>query len=519
MRFYLSLCLLLSIQQKSEAQQKFQQNKIDSLKRGLASASGKNRLAFLAELNLAYRDSSYDVALDYANQYYKLALTLGDSVQIVKGGRMQAYTLMDLGKNDQAIKILLISLGIAQRNAEKFPEQKKQIKFILNNIGLAYTFLAEYDKALDMQFQSLKIREEEGDTFQIIRCLNNIGLIFFNLEDYERGLQNFLRADRLCQETNEKGEQQKVLINLGLCYIDLDDPKKGIIAIEKALSICGSTCSETIMMECQQGLGVALYDLKEYSKSKQKFSISYEIAKKLKETRYVCEDLENLGRIEIELGNVGLGISKFKAGLKLAESNKLTKNRIFLYERLSEVYQKQKDYKNSLFFLKKYKQLKDSVYSSTLIKNLAKIQTDFAERENVKVIKAKDQILQLNRELIQKQWLQTILIGAVAGLLLILTAVLYKFYRNKLQINIRLDQKVKERTEEFRQNNRSLIDINEMQRSLLQKIERDGQSITSRIKGLCHVAQLGAIESGIKECFKKVDENADELLLLFKKKG
>jgi len=256
---------------------------------------------------------------------------------------------------------------------------------------------------------------------------------------------------------------------------------------------------------------------KEYLKAKAKFLASLEISKKQEDTRFMCENLSSLGQIEIALGNEALGISQLKYSLQLAEPRKLTKTRLFVYEELSKVYKKQKDLKNSLFFLERYNQLKDSVYSSALIKNLAKIQSDFAERENIKTIKSKEQILLLNEELIKKQKLQTILIASVAALLLILTGVIYKFYRGKLLISIKLDQKVKERTEELRQNNNRLVQANEVQQSLLQKIGRDGQSIISGIKGLCHMAQLESEDHRVKEYFQKVDENANKLLGLYSK--
>jgi hypothetical protein len=88
---------------------------------------------------------------------------------------------------------------------------------------------------------------------------------------------------------------------------------------------------------------------------------------------------------------------------------------------------------------------------------LGKIQTDFEERKNVKANNAKDQVLLLNGELIQKQKLQTILIAMISALSLFLAGILYKFYWHKLQINIKLDQKVKAPTEELRHNSSNLM--------------------------------------------------------------
>ncbi len=493
--------------------------KSDSLKLKLLISHGSERLAILHELNLLYRDVKYDVALAYADEFYKGALILGDSTQIVKGGCMRAYSLVDFGRNEEALLVLLRSLGTAQRNTSKLPALKKQIGFILNYAGVAYMHLAQYDKALDVQFQALKIMEDEGDNGQILTSLNNIGLIFYNLEDYESSVKYFLKAERLGREMKESLERKKALINLGLCYTNLNNPKEAIISLEKALTICGPVGNEAMVKECEEGLGCAFYKQKELIKAKEKFLLSLEISRKQNDTRFICENLNYLARIEIDLGNDTAGAAALKYGLKLAESAKLMKSKLFAYEELSRLYKKQNDFKNSLFFLEKYNQLKDSVYSSALIKNLTKIQTDFAERENVKMIKAKDEILFLDATLIQKQKLMTMLMAAVATLLLLLASVFYKFYRDKLLINIKLARKVRERTEELRQNNNNLVHANEMQHSLLLKIAREGQSIISGIKGLCHMATVDVYDEKVKAYLQKVDDHIDKLLVLLLKSG
>src|SRR5258706_13197342 len=126
----------------------------DSLKKNLKTVFGKKRLPVLNQLHIAYRTTKFDSALRYANLYYDLALNLADSFDIVQGGRMCAYSLMDLGRNKDAAKVLVRLLEIAKRNQGRFPELKKQIKFILNNAGVASMLEGNYDKALEYHYES-----------------------------------------------------------------------------------------------------------------------------------------------------------------------------------------------------------------------------------------------------------------------------------------------------------------------------------------------------------------------------
>ena len=104
--------------------------KVDSLKERLSRATLSEKLEVLNELFKQYNQVDYKLALNYATEFDNLARQIGDSVKIVEGGRKIAYSLMDIGNNDEAIEILTKILGVAERNKEQFPEVKKQIKFI-----------------------------------------------------------------------------------------------------------------------------------------------------------------------------------------------------------------------------------------------------------------------------------------------------------------------------------------------------------------------------------------------------
>src|SRR5258705_10057565 len=125
---------------------------------------------------------------------------------------------MDLGRNEDAVGCLIEALGIARRNQKNDENLKGQLKFILNNAGLAYTYLGNYDKALDYHYQSLLIREEEGDKKSIRNALNNIGLVFYHLKDDDKAIQHYLRAVEISKELEDFTGQERLYINLGLSY-------------------------------------------------------------------------------------------------------------------------------------------------------------------------------------------------------------------------------------------------------------------------------------------------------------
>jgi tetratricopeptide (TPR) repeat protein len=491
---------------------------IDSLERILkGKLSNSERFDVLEKLFDHYKATDYQKALGYANQSYSTALAMGDSNKIVLGGRHQAYVLMDLGKNKEAVKILKKILAIAERNKEKSPELKKQIKFILNNAGIAYDHLGNYDRALEYHFKSLSIREEEGDKKSIGTALNNLGNIFHNLRDHKKAIEYYQQALNTKENIGDIVNLDRIHINIGLCYIQLNELKKAIYFINQGLNVCGLNCSDDIKREGFSGLGAAHYKNGDTNKAEDFLLRSLSISRSQKNLLYQENNLQFLGLVESSRGNRNKKMKYLHEALAIAESADFADRLIQLYEEVSKGYVEMHDYEKSTFYLNKYIKLKDSIYNDELTKNLTRVQTEYAERENQKTIVAQKQILALNVELIARQKQQTIFIGVIALLLSVLAAVLYKNYRNKLIANRRLDEKVKERTEALRSSHQHLDKSFTLQQLTMQQVWQEGQSILSSIKGLCHVAQLDVQDAKGKEYLGKVGDSTGQLAALLAK--
>lgn len=104
------------------------QNKlrVDSLERLLPGTKDTTRYSVLVKLHFEFRPE-FQKALDYALLAYNQAEAPGDSVKIVESGRLVAYSLDDLGRNDEVIEILNRVLPIARRNVARYPELKKKL--------------------------------------------------------------------------------------------------------------------------------------------------------------------------------------------------------------------------------------------------------------------------------------------------------------------------------------------------------------------------------------------------------
>jgi signal transduction histidine kinase len=184
---------------------------------------------------------------------------------------------------------------------------------------------------------------------------------------------------------------------------------------------------------------------------------------------------------------------------------------IEVYKLYSRIYHSQNDFQNASLYQSRYIELKDSIYSSDLIKNLTKVQSNFAERENIKTIKEKDEILELRQQLIDRQLSQFVFVVAISllslGMVLLLlvtnrkqkqASAVIAMARNKIEEqnkqledqNKALDKKVKERTVELSESNRQLTDVNTELDNFLYKSSHDLSGPLASLQGLVNLAYM-----------------------------
>jgi signal transduction histidine kinase len=506
--------------------------KVDSLQLVLKYAKGLDRFDVLQELFKEYNQADFGTALSYARSAYQLAQTMGDSSRMVEGGRMMAYSLLDLGRLDEAIIILKQAIAIAERNEDRFPELKPKIKFLFNNAGIAYMDRGNYDSSLSHHFKSLERREDEGDKRSIGTALNNIGLVYFKLKNFEQALQYYQRSLDLKNDLNDRTDLDKILINIGLCYNSLEQPLEAIQNFNKALEICGGDCSDTQKKWAYYGSGIAYLSLGKLDLSENNFQLSLSISKNQNDKQYWIENLLGLSRVEAARKNYKGSLKYMEEARKFENESEFTELMINLYDQMAKVYSSLKDFEHASHYQGRYIQLKDSIYSSQLIKNLAKIQTTFEQRENLKAISERDRILQLQKELISRQRTQYIFIVMVTMLATGLALVLMWANRNQKKharalndakrviteqneklkkANEWLDHQVAERTNELILANESLRQVNSELDNFIYRTSHDIRGPLVTLKGICNVALLDVKDETARNYLEKLDTTSSRM--------
>ncbi|MBT1705325.1 tetratricopeptide repeat-containing sensor histidine kinase [Chryseosolibacter indicus] len=452
-------------------------------------------------------------ALKVVQEASRIAYQLGDTSKIVNSSRIIGLLFNRMDKPNEAEKVLLEVLSKAKRN-----ELREDYKSILNNLAIAYTIQAKYDKALDIHFQALKMREEDNNAEEISISLNNIGLVYFKLNNYETALDFYNRALRL-------KTLDYLLVNIGLCYNQLKDFSKAHEYFDLALKTCGENCSERTKIDAEFGLGMSYYGMNNFPKAAKHFKSSYTISKKIENKRFEAENLLYFSYIFIKQHKLDSAVVTLTECEKIASNEGYNELLIESYKVFSDLFYKKHDFEKSSHYQSKYILLKDSIYSQDLIKNLAKIQTNYAERQNLATIAAKEEVIKRQRSLNF-----AIIIIAVLSTLLIFVlfrsnrikkkvnaalseakAIIEEQNKQLLNSNINLDKELKEKNIDLEKANESLRRVNEELDNFIYKTSHDIRGPLASLKGMCNVALLDVTDPVALGYLRKLDVTAEKL--------
>lgn len=482
--------------------------KVDSLLRLLNLKGGTERIDILYELAYEYVDVDYDLGLKYATQAFNMAKMNGDSLKIVKAGKIKSLAFEYLGKMDSSIAVCSEILPIATRNDYIF-----EIESILNVLGLLYMYKAEYDKALQYHYKSLQLREKDGSKSAISIALNNIGLVFYKMKDYDKALIYYNRTLELRNEEESKQSLAILLINISLCHGFKSNFTEATDYVNQAFEICGKNCSKFFLLNAYYSLGVISFGLNNFSEAESQFLKSYGLANELEDERLQLDNLVYLSQIFVHRHQMIPAERYLKIAEELiASGTPYNLELIKIYYGLFALYNNSRDFEKVAMYQQKYIQLKDSIYSEELTRNLMRVESEYLERENKAKIDAQSQILALNEEIIFRQRILNIFTGIIALLLAVIIFILFKNNRQKHATNLFLEQKVRERTLELEKNNDALLQALEQQAVVFQKVSTDFRSFMATIKGLCTLGLRDTEESYGGQYIRKIEATSDELL-------
>jgi signal transduction histidine kinase len=521
--YYIKVFFLLSVISFLLLNKAFGQtpySKIDSLKSSIDSKTGKDRIDVLFRLFTEYTNQSIEDALEIGLEVFQEAKLQNDSLNIVKAANAVGWAYKEQGYFPKAIEYYQLALSIAQRNS-----YTDQVKFLLNNLAISHLYNGSYDKALDYNFQSLRLREKEGDIRGVIIAYNNIGLVYYKMADNESALVNFLKAYELAKINNIQSVLDRNMINLGLAYLALKKYKNASRYFNEVLEICKNDCKPVVLIEAHNGAGLASFFTGDFDKAELEFLRSNELAEEGSYQVHTVQNYHFLARIQYERNELDKALIYLAKAQEIAETLGSREYGQRNFELYSDIYHAKGDYKTALEYHKKFTVMKDSLYNDDLAKNLSGVLLQHQQAQTNEVLAIKDEQLERNRKL-------NFLLVIVVVLTLVLIVFLYwivqiKQRSNKklreakevievqnrklAQVNLILESKVMERTEALKKSNEALLKSNADLDHFIYKTSHDIRGPLASLRGICNLAMIDITDPKSLDFFQKLSDTANKL--------
>lgn len=343
--------------------------------------------------------------------------------------------------------------------------------------GTIYYIHANYAEALRHYLESLRYREQMNDSVNLAKVYNNIALVHYALGDHQQSLQFHFRSIAIKQKRNDLNGLAFSYGNVGNIYYDLGQDATAqnkhaeadsLFHIAKRYQADAEEIQQKLVNDnpgnevFEVGLAGTYNNLGNISLELAVLNdgdaAMYEEAIMYHKKALVIQEAYNdvIGKSHSHINIAGVyekraqydkAILEYSVALQIAVELDLPEEQRVIYEGLSQVYEKNGDYKKSLEYYKLYTAIKDTIFNDLKSEQIAEMQEKYNAEKSEKeiVVLSKDKEIaeaELEKEKVMKRSITWgLVLAAVIGLLTIgFLFILWNRYRLKTRITAKLEE-------------------------------------------------------------------------------
>lgn len=356
------------------------QIELDSIITILPHAEDKERIPLLNRVAEIYWSIDPDMTIKYATEALQLSREFQDKDQegLALINLCQGHLFND--SYDKALQLGLQSLEIRKEIGNNY-----DLAFTLRTLGWLYYDIGYFDKALQYHTETLKIHEKIGDLQRVAYSYNSIGLIHERKGVCNLALSFFRKSLDLKKQFNNKYRMAETMKNMGICYRKINELDSAKVFLESSLEITTQIKDERNKVQILNELSIVNLELNNLKKS---FSL-------LNESRVIINSLSDNKELSLENDRI-----------------------------LSDYYSAKQDYKEAFKYYKTYQEGKSEIFSSNKSEKLAEMRILYEAERRESEIKLLEQ-----KNKLEAQRKNAIIIGSVL-LVIIGLLIIFSLWNN-----------------------------------------------------------------------------------------
>ncbi|MEP7372394.1 MAG: tetratricopeptide repeat protein [Chitinophagaceae bacterium] len=263
---------------------------VDSLKKALQTqtAADTNRVWLLIKLTNSTFTSTPDEAMKYADE----ALQLSEKIPWKKG---IALSYRCKGGVEIVRSNYTVALEYFQKALTNDPKESKLFEaIVLNNIGIIYGELKQYDKELanykKLLAVAIELKNKESETM----ALGNIGTNYQITGRYDSALYYYTAGLSRAREINNKRLICNILCTLGSAYKETGKYSEAVKYSEESVQLADESGNLYVKAPALNNLGWAHFYLGNFDKAEKYNKLSLVISKELNSVQWQSESWDAL---------------------------------------------------------------------------------------------------------------------------------------------------------------------------------------------------------------------------------
>jgi len=434
-------------------------NQVDSLLSLLDNTSNPNiRADYLLQIAKGSYEQSHDTYLSYSEKALEETKhpTFNNDTLKMKIVNNVGCAYSEINDAQQANKYFFDATQLALKI-----DDQRYLSNLYNNIGLTYGNVHEYDKALEFHLKSLKIKAQGNDSLGVSISNTNIGAIYYALKDYQKAKESFEKSFNISKIINDTEGVAFGYTNLADVFFAENQYPESLEYYHKYLELVTELKYDHSILYGHKKLGEIYIKLDNLEKA----GIHLEKAYQMATTSNYTWELTNIcllyATLKKQTGDYNAALNYAKKALDFFPNSASKKKLADVHKTISEVYELQGKNTMALTHLKTHLLLKDSVSQKENMETFAemesKYQVELKDTEN-QFLKEKQT---LDEQIISQRTMIAVASMAGAFLLVLLVFWLYRLKETKHQLNLELEDKVRQRTQHLETLNQQLGQANE----------------------------------------------------------
>ncbi len=452
-----------------------------------------------------------DLRLKAALTAYRISNRLKNKPLTALSAFVAADLWLEKGNNTEG----KVYLQLAVKNLN-FDTDKALASKVLLSLSRVFFSDDKPKEAFQYAVDALQLAQENQDSVLLARSYLLISEIALHQKDFVGANAHLEKALVISEKLNERLLLTELFHRYGRFYYDRNEYTKALRYFQKSVSLCKNEENHCLTENYLQ-IGRVYTATEKYQNALLKFLHALHLQEKHKNLKQIKKILFEIAHCYQKLGKNELAKEYLVRAYSVIDANPDLVLELDILRALFELFETQGDFNNAVIYMKKYIQMKDTVFSldksNALAEVEAKLKNQEKENEN-KLLKSEQE----NQEKTIEN--QRLLMGLVIVLLLFSVVITFIFFRGKEKISMshRLLNQQKEdieqknalleiQSEEIKNKNRELIlqnheilkqkeelaQINNVKDKLFSIISHDFRSPLNSLQGALTIVQMGLL--------------------------